>query len=385
MSTPWLVLAHQATNSGAPRMLLELLRGVRSAQGPDWRCEILLDRGGPLAGDFAALGPVHRLSAGWADGPGPLARLLRGLVDRPVLKPERLRARWRDWQARGGGILFSNTATNGRLLAQLPRDAGPIVTYVHELGYGLRRFNRPADLAVTLARTRRFLGVSSAVLADLAELGVPAEKLTLLPNFLPALPGIPERAAARAHLDRQLGLPAGARLVVGCGHLDSLKGTDLFVEMATRLAASEVAPVAFVWVGGVIDRVFAARVRAGAGTAVRWAGEVLDAAPYLAAADVVAVTSRVESFSRVALEAAALGRPVVAYAAARGPTDLLEAGDLVSELTADGMVHAVSALLADPGRAEQAGTRLRATVARRFLAEHWIGPLLAAVREVGDA
>lgn len=385
MSTPWLVLAHQATNSGAPRMLLEVLRAVRSAQGPDWRCEILLDRGGPLAGDFAALGPVHRLSADWAEGPGLAARTLRGLVDRPVLKPQRLRARWRDWQARGGGLIFSNTATNGRLLAQLPRDAGPIVSYVHELGYGLRRFNRPADLAATLARTRRFLGVSTAVLADLAELGVPAQKLTLLPNFLPELPTLPDRAGARAHLDRQLGLPAGARLVVGCGHLDGLKGTDLFVEMATQLAASGGVPVAFVWVGGVIDRAFAARVRAGAGSAVRWAGEVLDAAPYLAAADVVAVTSRVESFSRVALEAAALGRPVVAYAAARGPADLLEPADLVPEMTADGMARAVSALLADPGRAEATGTRLRATVASRFLAQHWIGPLLAAIREVGDA
>lgn len=384
MSASWLVLAHQATNSGAPRLLLEVMRGVRAADA-DWRCEILLDHDGPLAGEFATLGPVHQLTPPWAEGPGLAAKVMRGLVDRPWLKPRRLQAKARDWQARGGGIIFSNTGTNGRLLAALPPSAGPVVSYVHELGYGLRRFNRPADLAATLARTDLFLAVSSAVLADLAELGVPTEKMRLLPNFLPELPPAADRVAARAQVNRLPGLTSGTRLVVGCGHLDPVKGTDLFVELAAQVAAAGGAPVSFVWVGGVIDREFAARVRAAAGPAVHFAGEVADVAPYFAAADVVTVTSRAESFSRVALEAAALGRPVVAFAGARGPADLLGPEDLVPGHSVEAMAGAVVARLAEPARAEQDGMRLRETVANRFLARHWIGPLLTAIREVGDA
>ena len=385
MSSSWLVLAHQATNSGAPRMLLEVLRTVQAARGADWRCEILLDHDGPLATEFAAFGSVQQLTPPWAEGAGLGAKVLRGVLDRPWLKPRRLRAHVRDWSVRGGGIIFCNTATNGRLLAALPEGPGPVVTYVHELGYGLRRFNRPSDLATTLARTRLFLAVSTAVIMDLVALGVPSEKIRLLPNFLPELPPLPDRAAARVVAERQLGLPVGSRLVVGCGHIDPVKGTDLFVEMAAEVAAAGGPPVAFVWVGGAIDRGFAARVKAEAGSAVHFCGEVTDTEPYLAAADVVTVTSRAESFSRVALEAAALGRPVLAFAGARGPADVLAPEDLVPELSAAAMARAAAALLAEPARAERIGERLRQTVESRFLARHWSGPLLTAIREVGDA
>jgi hypothetical protein len=197
MTDRWLVLAHEATNSGAPRMLLEVLRGVRAARGLDWRCDILLDHGGPLAEELAMLGPVQRLTPPWAEGMAPLARSLRTLVDRPWLKPRRLRRAVRTWQAQGGGVIYSNTATNGRLLAGLPASAGPVVTHVHELEYSLQRFNRPQDLAATLARTSLFLAVSTAVAADLRTRGVPAERVKVVPNFLPALPALPDAAAAQ--------------------------------------------------------------------------------------------------------------------------------------------------------------------------------------------
>lgn len=382
MSARWLVLAHEATNSGAPRMLLEVLRAVRAAQGAGWTCDILLDRGGPLVTELAALGPVHRLSHPLAEGPGLVAKAMRGLVDRPWLKPRRLRARALDWTARGGGLIYSNTATNGRLLAALPAGAGPVVTQVHELGYSLQRFNRPKDLAVTLARTDLFLAVSSAVMADLGELGVPAAKCMLLPNFLPALPSLPSRAAAREEVGRRLGLAPGARLVTGCGHIDPIKGTDLFVAMATLLARDGGPPVAFAWLGGTADHGFTARVRTAAGLSVHFVGEVAEPSLYFAASEVVVVTSRVESFSRVALEAAALGRPVLAFAAARGPADLLPAECLISELSELAMAPAVRALLDAPEQAQRLGAVLRQRVAENFLVSRWIGPLLARLSTI---
>jgi glycosyltransferase involved in cell wall biosynthesis len=111
-------------------------------------------------------------------------------------------------------------------------------------------------------------------------------------------------------------------------------------------------------------------------------GEVPDPALYFAASEVVVVTSRVESFSRVALEAAALGRPVLAFAAARGPADLLPPDALITELSAEAMAAAVTAALADPAGSRRQGESLRRRVAGEFLAAQWIGRLLAAVEEV---
>jgi glycosyltransferase involved in cell wall biosynthesis len=382
MTDRWLILAHEATNSGAPRMLLEVLRGVQAARGPDWGCDILLDRGGPLLGAFADIGRVHRLSHPWAEGRGVVARGMRVLIDRPWLKPRRLRQRVRAWQAQGGRLIFSNTATNGRLLAALPPDAGCVVTYVHELAYGLHRFNRPQDLATTLARTNLFLAVSAAVAADLEALGVPTKCVKIVPNFLPALPALPEAAAAHAEICRRLQLAPATRLVIGCGHLDPLKGTDLFVEMAGLIAAQTAGPVACVWVGGDVDRQFARRVRKAAGKHMHFTGEAADAGMYFAAGEVVAVTSRVESFSRVALEAGALGRPVLAFAESRGPRDLLAPEALVPEVSAAAMAAVVTELLAQPDKARRQGEQLRRRVAKDFLAEQWIGRLLVAVAEV---
>lgn len=382
MTDRWLVLAHEATNSGAPRMLLEVLRGVRAARGLDWRCDILLDRGGPLAEELATIGQVQRLTPPWAEGMAPLARSLRTLVDRPWLKPRRLHRAVRTWQAQGGGVIYSNTATNGRLLAELPVSAGPVVTHVHELEYSLQRFNRPQDLAATLARTSLFLAVSTAVAADLRARGVPAERVKVVPNFLPELPALPDVAAAQAEVCRRLRLAPETRLITGCGHIDPLKGTDLFVDVVNQVAASSAGPLAGVWLGGDIDRRFAQRVRSAAGGCMHFIGEVPDPALFFSASEVVTVTSRVESFSRVALEAAALGRPVLAFAAARGPADLLPPDALITELSAEAMAAAVTAALADPAGSRRQGESLRRRVAGEFLAAQWIGRLLAAVEEV---
>lgn len=381
-SDRWLVLAHEATNSGAPRMLLEVLRAVRAARGSQWQCEILLDRGGPLAGELAAFGPVHRLTPAWAEGAGPVARLLRGLVDRPWLKPRRVRRLVTAWQQRGGGVIYSNTATNGRLLAALPPGVGPVVTHVHELEYGLQRFNRPRDLAATLARSQRFLAVSTAVAADLRARGVPGERVTIVPNFLSALPPPAAVPAERAEVCRRLGLAAGTRIVLGCGHVDPLKGTDLFVDLIARLKEQAGGPVIGAWLGGDIDHRYAQQVRRQAGSSVRFVGEVADPDVYYAASDLVAVTSRVESFSRVALEAGALGRPVLAFAAARGPADLLPPDALVSEMTGAAMAAAAARLLADETAAGLLGQQLRTRIATGFLAEHWTDTLLRALAEV---
>jgi glycosyltransferase involved in cell wall biosynthesis len=280
-------------------------------------------------------------------------------------------------------VIYSNTATNGRLLAELPAAAGPVITHVHELEYSLQRFNRPRDLAATLARTDLFLAVSTAVAADLRARGVPAARVKVVPNFLPVLPAWPDVFAAHAEVCRRLRLAPETRLITGCGHIDPLKGTDLFVDVVKQVAASTAEPVAGVWLGGDIDRHFAQKVRSAAGGCMHFTGEVPDPALYFAASEVVAVTSRVESFSRVALEAAALGRPVLAYAAARGPADLLPAEALITELSAEAMAAAVTSVLADPAGSRRQGEALRRCVAGGFLAEHWIGRLLDVVAEVG--
>jgi|GEM_PF-1232877 len=367
-------------------MLLEVLRGVQAVRGPGWSCEILLRRGGVLSEEFASFGPVHQLSQPWADGLAFRAKVLRALIDRPWMQPRRLAGWVSQWQREGFDLVYNNTGTNGFVVPALRRLGCPILTHVHELGYSLRRFNTAISLRQTLDNTDHFLAVSSPVAQDLGECGVPDERITVASNFLSAMP--PETdSRVRAVLRAKLGIAPEALVVTGCGHIDWLKGTDLFVETAARLSGMTAKNILYNWIGGETDAYFAWKVRRlvrrrGLEDKVCFIGPVRNPGAWFAASDVVAVTSRVESFSLVALEAAAAGRPVVGFSGARGLVSLLgdESSMLVPDYNPAALASVVHELLRDSARAQALGQRLRGKVATEFLA----GPRIAALLSVVD-
>jgi glycosyltransferase involved in cell wall biosynthesis len=339
---------------------------------------MIFNHGGPLMREFSQLGPVRRLSHPWTESSCLAARILRRLTRQMPFKPKRF-ARWvEEWRSQGRGLIYSNTGTNGRLLKALPVGSGRIVSHIHELAYGLHRFNRPGELAATLTRTDLFLAVSSATAGDLRALGVPAHRIQRIPNFLGSIPAAPDTAGARAEICRRLKLSPGAKLIVGCGHIDWVKGTDIFVDAANVMHQRENSPV-FVWLGGNTHRRFARRARARCAKPqlVHFVGDVSDPASYFAASDAVLVTSRAESFSRVALEAGALGRPVLAFASARGPADLLAPDCLVPETSGAAMAAALRELLTNPDEAQRQGVRLRERITVEFLSARWVPEILA--------
>jgi glycosyltransferase involved in cell wall biosynthesis len=387
-SERWLIISHEASNSGAPRMLLEVLRGVRAAKGPGWSCEILFRRSGVLTDEFARFGQVHQLSHTWANGSGFWAKVWRALVDRPWIQPRVLHRLVERWGKNNFDLVYNNTATNGFVVPAMRALGCPILTHVHESAYSLRRFNTSISLQQTLENSDHFLAVSPSVAADLDECGVSAERITVTPNFLPVLP---DECAGdmQLALRARLGLPAEASIVTGCGHIDRLKGTDLFVEMAGILARKIRGEVLFNWVGGETDPWFARKVRRlvrrrGLGNRLRFIGAVNNAAPWFAASDLVAVTSRVESFPLVALEAAGVGRPVIGFAGARGLDSLLanESILLVRNFNVSLMASTIEGLLLNRPYARALGLRLRSKVAAEFLAEARVAEILTVANKL---
>lgn len=102
-------------------------------------------------------------------------------------------------------------------------------------------------------------------------------------------------------------------------------------------------------------------------TDVEFVGAVDDIRPYLAAAAVVVLPSFREGIPRVAMEAAAGGRPVVAYDV-RGVREVIDAqsGLLVPRGDRNALERVVGELLGDPRRREGLGRACRARVVERF-------------------
>jgi glycosyltransferase involved in cell wall biosynthesis len=381
----WLVISHEASNSGAPRMLLEVLRGVREAQGEGWSCEFLLGRGGVLLPQFAEIGPVHILAHRWAEPKTFAAGLYRKFIDRPWSMPWRLRGFIGLCQGRNFDLIYNNTATNGYLVPAVRSLESPVLTHVHELGYAMQRFNTTTSLRQTLDNTDHFLAVSPAVAVDLQVQGVASERITITPNFITKLPAEADDAARR-EARAALGLSQTAAVVVGCGHIDWIKGTDFFVEVAGALAQLTQRELIFAWIGGESDAGFARKVkhlvrRLKMNNVVRFVGPVRDPTSWFSASDLVTVTSREESFSLVALEVGALARPVVGFSGARGLEGLFaETPDLlVASFDPRAMALIVQQILQDPAIARHQGLRLRSKIAQEYLAGPCVAKILSAV------
>ncbi len=111
-----------------------------------------------------------------------------------------------------------------------------------------------------------------------------------------------------------------------------------------------------------------------------------DVRPYLAAADVVVLPSYREGIPRVAMEAAAAGRPVVAYDV-RGVREVVDpaTGLLVPRGDTAALTAVVAGLLDDPERRAAVGLRCQARVLERFSEDNVIARLRGVYAELAGA
>jgi glycosyltransferase involved in cell wall biosynthesis len=213
---------------------------------------------------------------------------------------------------------------------------------------------------VTNRWSSHVLAVSGSTAADLVRrVGVPADRVTSLPNgvdtarFRPA--GPEEGAAARA----RLGAAPGRPLVAGLGRLHPQKNWPLFLEVAAAFPGAD-----FVIAGTGPEE---ARLRAAAGANVRFAG-FRDAREVLHAADVFLLTSDYEGMPMTLLEAMSCGEPPV-VSAVDGCREILSdgAGGLLAQAgDAEDFRRNLAPLLASAAARASAGEAARAKVLRLY-------------------
>lgn len=173
-------------------------------------------------------------------------------------------------------------------------------------------------------------------------------------------------------------LPAGPPTLLAIGRLAAQKGFDLAIDAVGRLR--ERFPTLRLVIAGdgpVRDELERHAARAGLADHVDFSGwlppsRVPEA---IAASTAVLVPSRdEEGFGLVALQAAQLGRPVVAARSGGLPEVVAEGetGLLFQTDDADDLARAVAALLADPGLARRLGWAAAARARERFGSERYL-------------
>ena len=340
---PWgehvLFVSHFADNTGAPRLLLNIVKGFADA---GFNPHVVILREGELRAEFARYGSVD-LVLSEADLADVLARLEPHKINRA----------------------FLNTTVAGKYAGFLRHRGLAVITLVHELAGLVKTMGIENEARLLLEYSSRIVVPSTMVVDSWRELGLvfPPDRTEVMPqpDFTDNLtrPATPiELSAARHELRRRLGIPPDAKVVLGCGFLETRKSPETFFKVAKRLAATH-QDAYFFWIGdrGAVDYVRSitelARQVDGHAAVLPYQ----DLAWLFKGADIFLLSAIEDPFPLVALMAAKCALPVVHCKTATGMRDLFAEieGCCIPVHDETRFATAVERLLEDDGLRHQAG------------------------------
>jgi glycosyltransferase involved in cell wall biosynthesis len=229
----------------------------------------------------------------------------------------------------------------------------------------------------------RAIAVSEAARASLIGAGYPAEKIVVVPDGrdLSRFRSGVGREAVR----RELGVDRTVPLVGVAGRLESRLGhAELFEAWPSIAAEFPAAHLLVVGEGSLRPRLEARARELGLAGLVIFAGARTDFAHVLDAIDLLALPSLSEGMALTAIEASAMGRPVVATAVDGIPEVIREArtGRLVPPADPAALSRAIRGVLRDPLGAQRMGRAGRDFVLDRFSLERQVSSTARVYRDV---
>lgn len=288
---------------------------------------------------------------------------------------------YRLWRLRPDIVFTSSVDAQvlGRLVAAR---AGAAHITVEHGGAGLpRSLHRRMLVRGVAPRIDRVVAVSATQLDELRTLGFRADRITVIPNGIPA----PVPARPREGVRAELGLAEDEVLALLVATLRPEKRADLFVEAVRRAYGREPRLRGVIAGGGPeLERVRSLAAQEPGVLSVL--GERDDVPDLIAAADVVCLTSTFEGLPMTVLEAMALSRPVVASKVGGIPDAITDGrtGLLIPTGDSEAFADALVVLTSDPdlrrsmGEAAQIDYRQRYTL--ETMAERY-GEVLGALAE----
>jgi glycosyltransferase involved in cell wall biosynthesis len=392
-----LFISHHATISGAPISLLVLTRYFK--EHCDWDFRILVRKRGPLLDSFSSVAPTQcyfnyqYYDPGNRRGPlvGAVASFLDSQRSRPypthafrlgkqIIKDVAAKAKQKHHENRireslapwSPDLVYSNTAMNGDVIDYLGITA-PVVVHVRELETSLGLLD-PMRLHAFTCRPICYFAVSNAVRVNLTEnYGIRPHRIKIVPVAVESNE-IVRRAGdlSQVSIRESLGLSMETTIVGAVGRVDERKGSDIFLEVAMGVidGTRDRFDVAFVWVGdGPRREALRDMIQmAGLQDQIHFVGIKENPYPHMKCFDILLTCSRDDPFPRTNLEAAVLGKPVIAFAASGGSREFVEedAGFVIPGLDAEVMVERTIELIKHTDLRKELGSNGRKKVLGRY-------------------
>jgi len=299
---------------GAEMVSLHFLRWIK--QNTNTAITILLQAGGPLLNEYEKLGELYL----WRPGlplltfGGRLSNALRRKLrkkDNFIPFPKQLKNRQFD-------LVYLNIAGTVGMAPFMKRLYGcPVVAHIHELSYTMQAWHPNALTPDNLAAIDQFIAASKSVKDNLVRNdGIDAKKVTVFNEFI-RVGEITKPTIASASMKHMLDIE-GCFVVGAGGQAGWRKGTDIFMQVARQV--NQLMPeneIKFIWVGYQSHEVKAQTDyetdKLGLQGKVIFTGSKTSPQDYLQVFDLFLLTSREDPFPLIALEAAALEKPIYCF------------------------------------------------------------------------
>jgi glycosyltransferase involved in cell wall biosynthesis len=238
--------------------------------------------------------------------------------------------------------------------------------------YRLTRWFIPTALRLLLPQAETIGAVSEGVASDLAAtLGLPRSRVTVLYNPVVGEGLVARAAEATGHpwLERK-----EVPVVLAVGSLIERKDFPTLIQAFAQLVRRRPARLIVLGEGPERPRLERLVGEFGLADLVALPGFVPNPLAYMAKADVLALSSRVEGMPTVIVEALACGTPIVATDCPHGPAELLGDGvygRLVTVGDAAAFADALAATLAEPRDPERQRSRAAEFAVDRAV-EHYV-------------
>ena len=351
-----LFISHEASRSGAPIVLLHLLRWIKKNTALQF--EILLLADGQLRSDFEAIAETFVLS-----------KLTRQHTYQSRIKQKLRKTTLNDVYKKAAATLAKNkySLVYGNTIVSLPwltifkeNHAVKTLCCIHELSYATGYFFTNLYIEENLRLTDGVIAVSGAVKTHLmAAFNVPAEKISLHYEFIDTevMPVFNDGSLA------DLGTTEG-QFIIGTGGAPSWrKGTDLVIPLVLKL--TELFPnfdFKIAWLGADTGDEWAKiltydALKCGVDNKLLFISNKPDPLNYLNLFDVFVLLSREDPFPLIVLEAAFLKKPVIAFENSGGIPEFVTqgAGLLAPYLNVTNLAELVYQLSKDNGAAKKMG------------------------------
>lgn len=319
-----LVISHDATLTGAPILLLHMLKAL-----PDVYCiDIILKRSGILLSNFSAIGKVYSLKSQFYSSP---PTVWHTVFYRIIYIFNLLRVIPVFWKA---DIVFSNTITNGRLLNIFKIFGKRTCVYIHELEQSLQFFSKTGDTYYSLSLSNIVFYPSNAVKRAIASMKlVDPIKLHYLPYFFPSDQFVfskEQRNLERKRIQNKYNIPESAYLIVGMGTVSKRKGTQIFIDTAMEVIKRNL-DIYFFWIGDwsndIESRAIEEKFKLQAfDSRIIFTGLINYNTHTLLPFDLFFLTSIEDAYPLVVLEAAYMKVPAICFENSGGIVELLENG-----------------------------------------------------------